>query len=197
MPRFSLKAKDQKTFEKLEKAVQETVIIQGQKSLAYGHWDFVVFAPAGKKETMLRVGYAEYATIQRAPLYIASLGEPGLMNMNSVPIEEFLSEDDVPEEYQGLEIYQVDPVRPLNITEKKTLGPFAQAADKICKEYETQNIAVIQAPRESDWLISVMKYLNECDQNFPDQIQQTLQSKISSANGGGRSSPEKSSRLLN
>lgn len=197
MPRFTLKAKDQKTFEKLEQAAQETVIIQSQKSLAYGHWDFVVFAPAGKKETMLRIGYAEYATIQRAPLYIASLGEPGLMNMNSVPIEEFLSEEDIPEEYQGLEIYQFDPLRPINITEKKTYGPFSKAADKICKEYETQNIAVIQAPRESDWLISVLKYLNECDQHFPDQVQQALQSRISTAQSGGRPSSEKSSRLLN
>lgn len=173
MPQFKLRAKDKKVFEAIEKAVEETVVIQRQKSMTYGRWDFVVFGKADKDSTILREGYAEHAAIKRAPLYIASLSKPGLTDLNGVPIEEFITED-VPEEYKGLEIIQVDPVRPLTIKKKKTLPGITKTADSICKEYEDQNIAVIHAPREEDWMIAVMKYLHECDQAFPDQVQESL-----------------------
>ena len=173
MPQFKLRAKDKKVFDALQKAVEQTVVVQRQKQMTYGRWDFVVFGEAGKDETVLREGFAEHATIQRAPLYVASLAKPGGMDVNGVPIEEFITED-VPEEYQGLEIIQVDPIRPLTIQKKKTLPAIGKAADAICKEYEEQNVAVIHAPRESDWMISVMKYLHECDQAFPDRIQETF-----------------------
>lgn len=173
MPQFKLRAKDKKVIDAIQEAYEQSVIIQPQKSITYGRWDFVVFAEAGKDETILRVGFAEHAAIQRAPLYIASLAQPGLMDVSGVPIEEFITED-VPEEYQGLEIIQVDPVRPLTIQEKKSLPAITVSADKICKEYEDQNIAVIQAPGEKDWMIAVMKYLNECDNAFPDPVQESL-----------------------
>lgn len=173
MPQFKLRAKDKKVFEAIEKAVEDTVIVQRQKSMTYGRWDFVVFGGEDKDKTILREGYAEHAAIKRAPLYIASLASPGLTNLNGVPIEEFITED-VPEEYQGLEIIQVDPVRPLTIQNKKTLPGINKAADAICKEYEDQNIAVIHAPREMDWMIAVMKYLHECDQVFPDRVQESF-----------------------
>lgn len=173
MPRFKLKAKDFKTYEILRKAVDDTVIIQKQRDLAYGRWDFVVFGELNKNETVLRVGFAEYSMIQQVPVYIASLGEPGLANMRGVPIEEFIA-DDIPDEYHGLQIYQVEPVRPLTVSLKKSLGSLGQVADKICKEYETQNIAIIQTPRDKDWMISVMSYLHQCDQHFPDRVQQVF-----------------------
>lgn len=173
MPQFKLRAKDEKVIEAIQEAYEQTVILQRQESITYGRWDFAVFAEAGEDETILRVGYAEHAAIQRAPLYIASLAQPGLMDLNGIPIEEFITED-VPEEYQGLEIIQVDPVRPLTIKEKKSLPAIATSQDKICREFEDQNIAVIQAPRENDWMIAVMKYLNECDQAFPDPVQASL-----------------------
>ncbi len=173
MPQFKLKAKDKKVIEKIRQAFEDTVILQRQKHLAYGRWDFVVFGPLGKDKTILRVGYAEHAAIRRAPLYIASLAQPGVMDISGVPIEEFIPEE-VPEEYQGLEVIQVDPIRPLTIQEKKTLPAISKIEDKICRDYETENIAVIHAPHESDWMISVMKYLNECDEAFPDRIQESL-----------------------
>jgi len=173
MPQFKLRAKDKKVFEAIQKAFEETVIVQRQKHMTYGRWDFVVFGEADKTKTILREGFAEHATIQRAPLYVASLGNPGGTDVNGVPIEEFITEE-VPEEYQGLEIIQVDPVRPLSIQKKKSLASITKAADKICKEYEDQNIAVIHAPRESDWMISVMKYLHECDRAFPDKVQESF-----------------------
>lgn len=179
MPRIKLKPKDQKTFDKLKKAVDETVVIQRQKNLTYGRWDFVVMGVAETKRMVVRVGYAEQTKIHRAPLYVASLGKPGWMNMNSVPIEEFIGED-FPEEYQGLEIYQLDPIRPLKISEKKSVPLTARTTDQICREYENQNIALIQAPRDADWAIAVMKYLHECDQVFPDLIQETFLTKVSS-----------------
>lgn len=191
MPQFKLRAKDKKVIEAIQEAYEKTVILQRQETITYGRWDFAVFAEAGKDETILRVGYAEHAVIQRAPLYIASLAQPGLTDVSGTPIEEFITED-VPEEYQGLEIIQVDPVRPLTIQEKKSLPPIAISADKICREYEDQNIAVIQAPRENDWMIAVMKYLNECDQAFPDPVQESLNQVRNQGNlfsfGGDRGS---------
>lgn len=192
MPQFKLRAKDKKVIEAIQEAYEKTVVIQRQTSITYGRWDFVVFGPAGDDETILRVGYAEHAVIQRAPLYIASLAQPGLMDLSGIPIEEFITED-VPEEYQGLEIIQVDPVRPLTIQEKKSLPAIGKSADNICREYEDQNIAVIQAPRDNDWMIAVMKYLNECDKAFPDPIQESLaQARMNQENlfsfGHGRGS---------
>jgi hypothetical protein len=173
MPQFKLRTKDKKVFDAIQKAVEETVVIQRQKSMTYGRWDFVVFGEEDKDTTILREGYAEHAAIKRAPLYIASLARPGLTNLIGVPIKEFITED-IPEEYRGLEIIQVDPVRPLTIKNKKTLPGISKAADSICKEYEDQNIAVIHAPREADWMIAVMKYLHDCDQAFPDRLQESL-----------------------
>ena len=49
------------------------------------------------------------------------------------------------------------------------------------KEYEAANIAIIRSPHESDWMISVMKYLNECDQNFPDPVQQIFLGRTGSS----------------
>ncbi len=192
MPQFKLRAKDKKVIEAIQEAYEKTVIVQRQTSITYGRWDFVVFGPANEDKTILRVGYAEHAVIQRAPLYIASLAQPGLMDLNGIPIEEFITED-VPEEYQGLEIIQLDPVRPLTIHEKKSLSAIGKSAEKICRQYEDQNIAVIQAPRDNDWMIAVMKYLNECDKAFPDPVQQSLgQARMNQENlfslGGGRGS---------
>ncbi len=173
MPQFKLKAKDKKAVEKITQAFEKTEIIQRQTQLTYGRWDFAVFGPAGTGATILRVGHAEHAAIQRAPLYVASLSRPGWMDISGVPIEEFVTEE-VPEEYQGLEVIQVDPIRPLTIRRKETLPPLSQAEDRICREFEKENIALIRAPQESDWMIAVMRYLNECDRAFPDRVQQAL-----------------------
>ena len=88
----------------------------------------------------------------------------------------------------------MDPIRPLTIQKKKSLPAISKSADKICKEYEDQNIAVIHAPREIDWMISVMKYLHEFDQSFPDRVQESFGLTQMGANNmfsfGGRGSPD-------
>ena len=116
--------------------------------------------------------FADHASIIRALIYIASLAQSGLTDVNGIPVEEFIDED-IPEKYKGLEIIQVDPLRPLAIVKKENYSR-EKGADKIFNEYEDVNIAIIRAPHETDWMISVMKYLNECDQNFPDSVQQAF-----------------------
>ena len=51
--------------------------------------------------------------------------------------------------------------------------------DQVCSEYEDANIAIIRSPHQTDWMISVMRYLNECDQNFPDPVQQAFSRRSS------------------
>ena len=172
MPQIKLRAKDQVIFDKLTEAYEKTEIIQRQRELAAGRWDFVVFGESDGNKTVLRKGFAEHASIKRAPIYIASLAQSGLTDVNGIPVEEFIDED-IPEKYKGLEIIQVDPLRPLSIVKKENYSR-EKGADKIFNEYEDVNIAIIRAPHETDWMISVMKYLNECDQNFPDSVQQAF-----------------------
>ena len=177
MPKIKLRAKDQAIYDKITEAYEKTEIIQRQPKLAIGRWDFVVFGESDNTDFVIREGFAEHASIKRAPIYIASLAESGLTNVNGIPIEEFV-EEDVPEKYSGLEIIQVDPLRPLTVVKKDTYAG-KKGLDKICREYESVNIAIIRSPHETDWMISVMKYLNECDQSFPDPVQQAFSSRSS------------------
>jgi hypothetical protein len=177
--KIKLRAKDQFVFDKITEAYEKTEIVQRQRQLTAGHWDFVVFGDSEKNQTVFREGFAEHAAIKLAPIYIASLAQSGLTNVNGIPIEDFTDED-VPEKYQGLEIVQVDPLRPLTVI-KKDKYSGKKGADKICKEYEGANIAIIRSSHESDWMISVMKYLNEFDQNFPDPMQQIFLGRTGSS----------------
>ena len=194
VPQIKLRAKDQVIFDKLTEAYEKTEIIQRQRELAPGRWDFVVFGESDGNKTVLREGFAEHASIKRAPIYIASLAQPGLTDVNGIPIAEFIDED-IPEKYKDLEIIQVDPLRPLAIVKKETYSG-EKGADKIFNEYEDVNIAIIRAPHETDWMISVMKYLNECDQSFPDSVQQAFLSR-SSKNVCSLGQTGPSSRRLN
>jgi hypothetical protein len=173
MPKIKVRTKDQKVYEKIVEAYENTEVIQKQKRLTYGRWDFVVFGQTDNKETVLREGFAEQASIKRVPIYIASLAQPGLTNVNGIPIEEFI-EEDIPEKYKGLEIIHVDPLRPLSIKKQNTIPGTNRALEQICKDYEEENIAIIHAPHESDWMIAVMKYLSECDRAFPDPVQEAF-----------------------
>ena len=173
MPKIKVRTDNQKVYEKIVEAYEKTIIIQKQKQLTYGRWDFVVFGSTDKNETVIREGYAEQASIKRVPIYIASLAQPGLTNVNGIAIEEFITED-IPEKYKGLEIIHVDPLRPLTINSKDTFPGTNKATEQICRDYENQNIAVIHSPHESDWMIGVMKYLSECDKAFPDPVQESF-----------------------
>jgi len=88
VPKFKLRAKDQVVFDKITEAYEKTEIVQRQRQLTAGRWDFVVFGASEKNQTVFREGFAEHATIKRAPIYIASLAQSGLTNVNGIPIEE-------------------------------------------------------------------------------------------------------------
>ncbi len=197
MPRLKLKPKNQKSFEKIQKALEGTSIIQRQESLTYGRWDFVVYGPSSKKETILRQGYAEHASIQRAPLYVATLADPGNTGIGGVPLEELLPENEIPKEYEGLEIIQIDPIRPLTITEKQSLPELNKAEDVIGKKFESKNTAIIKSLKAEDWVISVMKYLNETDKFFPDLIQTNFHNEVLQRNSFSGKGLQNNSNLLN
>ena len=142
----------------------------------------MVFGVGNTNEVVIRKGYAEQATIKRAPVYVATVGDPEFNKGQGIPIEN-LVEEDLPEEYSGLVVYQINPLRPLVIEEKKKEEGGTKIFDKIAKKYESDNIALIQTPKEKDWAIAVLKYLSLCDQDFPDTTLQTIYSKI--GYGGG------------
>ena len=48
MPKIKLKAKDQVIFDKITEAYEKTEIVQRQRELTAGRWDFVVFGPSEK-----------------------------------------------------------------------------------------------------------------------------------------------------
>ena len=194
MPRIKLRAKDKVIYDKITEAYEKTEIVQRQKELIAGRWDFVVFGQSGKNQTIFRKGFAEHASIKRAPIYIASLAQSGLTDVNGIPIEEFI-EEEISEKYRGLEIIQVDPLRPLTIIKKESYSG-KNGEEKIFAEYEEENIAIIRSPHETDWMISVMRYLNEFDQNFPDPVQQAF-TRRSSNQINSLSQKESSSRRLN
>ena len=84
------------------------------------------------------------------------------------------AQGDIPDELRDLEIYQVDPVRPLKIFEKRTLPFSAHIEDEILEQFEEKNIAVIETPDERYWSLSVLKYLWECDRFFPDSLTEAI-----------------------
>jgi hypothetical protein len=173
MPRVSIRSNNVNSFKKLKEIIEHTKILKRQRELIYGRWDFVVFGPKGRNNTIIREGNAEHVRILNSSIYIASIGYPNHVEVHGIPIEEFMS-GDLPEELKGVEIYQVDPLRPLTISMKKE-GPLLQnAINLVQKEYEDKNIAIIQTPEEEYWGISVLKYLNECDRYFPDALTEAI-----------------------
>ena len=78
MPKIKLRAKDQVIYDKITESYEKTEIIQRQRQLTSGRWDFVVFGDSGSNRTVFREGFAEHASIKRAPIYIASLAQSGL-----------------------------------------------------------------------------------------------------------------------
>lgn len=175
MPKIELQVKDRKTIKKIQKIIEGTNIIQRQLELAYGHWDFVVFG-RDKNNLVIRKGHAEHLRILDSSAYIVSVVDTanfsGRAQGNSIPIEEFVA-GDIPDELRGLDIINVDPLRPLSISSKKTLS-MSKGEKLVQDNYADKNIAIIQTPDEKYWSISVLKYLNECDQFFPDTLTQAI-----------------------
>ena len=177
MPKVELQPKDSKMLKKIDKVVEGTNIVQRQLELTRGHWDFVVFGP-NKCNMIIREGYAQHVRILDSATYIVSVAEHGdyagrsYGNIAPIPIEE-LVDDDIPDELKGLEVLNVDPLRPLSINFKKTVS-LSKGEKLIQENYADKNIAIIQTPNEKYWAISVLKYLNECDRFFPDFLSEAI-----------------------
>ena len=176
MPKVELQPKDGKMLKKINKVVEGTNIVQRQLELTCGHWDFVVFGP-NKSSMIIREGYAQHVRILNSAAYIVSVAEQGdyagrsYGNIAPIPIEELV--DDIPDELKGLEVLNVDPLRPLSINFKKTVS-LLKGEKLIQENYADKNIAIIQTPDEKYWAISVLKYLNECDRFFPDFLSEAI-----------------------
>jgi hypothetical protein len=177
MPKIGIQPRGKEMLKKIKKIVEGTNIIKRQLELTHGHWDFVVFGP-GKNNTIIRVGYAQHLRILTEPAYTIAVADPSNYsgaaygNITPMPIEEFVS-GDVPKELKGLDILNVDPLRPLTIETKKTV-PKSKGEKFVEDNYSEKNIAIIQTPNEKYWAISVLKYLNECDQFFPNFLNEAI-----------------------
>lgn len=175
MPKIELQAKNSKMLKKVKKIVEGTDIIQRQIELTHGHWDFVVMGP-NKNNLVIRKGYAQHVKVLDSSAYVVTVVNPSnyldCSHRNTIPIEEFIS-GDIPEDLKGLDVLNVDPIRPLSIVLKKTL-PLSKGEKMVQDDYSNKNIAIIQTPDEEYWAISVFKYLNECDQYFPDALNEAI-----------------------
>ena len=157
----------------VKEVFEQTKILKRQLELELGRWSFVVFGPQGNESTIIREGCAVHLRVDNGLVYIAAVGNPDDIGVRGMPIEEF-AQGDIPPELKGLEIYHIDPLRPLKIFEKRKGPPFPEAPEVILEEYRDKNIAVIETPDESYWSLSVLKYLKECDQYFPDSLTEAL-----------------------
>lgn len=177
MPKIELQPRDREMSKKIKKIVEGTNIIQRQLELACGHWDFVVFGPK-KNNLVIREGYAQHMKILDASAYVVSVAGNTNYSGNAygnalpIPIEDLVA-GDIPDELKGLDVLNVDPLRPLSINFKKTV-PSLKGEKLLQNDYADKNIAIIQTPDEKYWAISVLKYLNECDQFFPDFLNEAI-----------------------
>jgi len=173
MPNFKLKAEDWETYQRVQEIFEQTRILKRQLELEIGRWSFVVYGPQGNDHTIVREGCAVHLQVDSALLYVATVGDPDHVGMRGMPIEEF-AQGDIPFELRGLEIFHIDPVRPLKVFEKRKGPLLSDAEEIIMEEFQDKNIAVIETPDERYWSLSVLKYLYECDQFFPDILTEAI-----------------------
>ncbi len=177
MPKIELQPKNEEMLKKVKQIVEGTNVVQRQLELAHGHWDFVVFGTS-KNNMVFREGYAQHVKILDASAYVMSVVDIASCRGRShsgafpVPLEELVA-NDIPEDLKGLNVLNVDPLRPLSINFEKTVS--LSKGEKLNQDnYADKNIAIIQTPDEKYWAISVLKYLNECDQFFPDFLNEAI-----------------------
>jgi len=174
MSDFRLKAEYLATYKKVQEIFDQSRILKRQLELELGKWNFVVFGPQNEEEsTIIREGLAVHLQVNQGLVYIATVGNPEETGIRGMPIEEF-AQGDIPPEIRDLEIYHIEPFRPLTILEKRK-GPPPQIAEEIIlDEFKDKNVAIIETPDERYWSISVLKYLKECDRFFPDVLTEAL-----------------------
>ncbi|MBI5814698.1 MAG: hypothetical protein HZB29_03715 [Nitrospinae bacterium] len=179
MGKVSLRRGSDAARRKAAETIEATIIHQRQKELTVGRWDFVVFGPSRDRgKAVARVCVAEHMIIQKAPVYLAAVGDPSVIGEPGlVPIEE-LTGGDVAEELFGLEVYHISPLRPIDVVERKENVDLDRLRGIVIEEYSGLNIAIIETPDEAAWSVSALQYLNDCDDIFPDQLMSAIRSTM-------------------
>lgn len=174
-----MKARRADTRKKLEEIIEGSIIHQRQRELAPGKWDMVVFGPSRKtKGAVLRVCVAEQMVIQNASVYLAAVGDPQLIGRpGMVPLEE-LAGGDLSEDLYGLEVYNVTPIRPISVVEKRSAADLDRMRELALKEFSDKNITLIETPDEEAWSLAALKYLDETDDIFPDPLMSVIRNTM-------------------
>ena len=139
MPDFRFKANHQETYKVVEDVFAQTRILRRQMELEPGRWRFVVFGRHPQEGTVVREGCAVHLRVEDGLVYLATLADPDHVGTRGMPIEEF-AHGDIPDELRDLEIYQIDPVRPLKVLDKKTLPFSSHIEDEILESFAEKNI---------------------------------------------------------
>jgi hypothetical protein len=187
MGKISLRAKREDTRKKLVEIIEGSVIHQRQRELAPGKWDVAVFGPSRKnKGAVLRVCVAEQMLIQNASVYLASVGDPHLIGRPGMVTLEELAGGDISEDLYGLEVYNVSPLRPISVVEKREGADIDRMRELTLKEFSDRNVTVIETPDEEAWSLAVLKYLDETDEIFPDPLMSAIRHTMRGGSSGFR-----------
>jgi hypothetical protein len=171
MGKISLRTDDDAVKRRVGETLEKTVIHRRQTELTVGRWDFLVFGPKSDGSgAVARLCVAEQALIERAAVYLATVGDPDRVGRRGRLSIEELTGDDCPDEMRGLMIYHVSPLRPMTVVERREATDVDRLRDLVFAEFGERNVAIIEAPDEAAWGIAALRYLDECDEVFPDPV---------------------------
>jgi hypothetical protein len=179
MGKISLRARREDTRKKLAEIIEGSIIHQRQRELAPGKWDVAVFGPNHKtKGAVLRVCVAEQMVIQNASVYLAAVGDPHLIGRPGMVTLEELAGGDLSEDLYGLEVYNVTPIRPISVVERRDGTDLDRMRELALKEFSDKNVTLIETPDEEAWSLAVLKYLDEIDDIFPDTVMSAIRNTM-------------------
>lgn len=182
-----MKTRRDDTRKKLVEIIEGSIIHQRQRELAPGKWDMVVFGPSRKKKVaVLRVLVAEQMMIQNASVYMAAVGDPRLVGRPGMVTLEDLAGGDLSEDLYGLEVYNLSPLRPISVVEKREGANLDRMRELALREFSDRNVTVIETPDEEAWSLAVLKYLDETDEIFPDPLMSAIRHNMRGGSSGFR-----------
>lgn len=174
-----MRAKRDDIRKKLAEIMEGSIVHHRQRELAPGKWDMAVFGPSRKKKgAVLRVCVAEQMVIQNASVYLAAVGDPHLIGRPGMALLEDLAGGDLPEDLYGLEVYNVTPLRPISVIEKRDGADIDSMRELALREFSDKNITLIETPDEEAWSLAVLKYLDEIDEIFPDPLMSAIRNTM-------------------
>ena len=124
--------------------------------------------------------------IQIAAVYMAAVGDPRLIGQPGMVTLEELAGGDLSEDLYGLEVYNLSPLRPISVVEKREGSDLDRMRDLALKEFSDRNVTVIETPDEEAWSLAVLKYLDEPDEIFPDPLISAIRHNMRGGSSGFR-----------